>query len=322
MRHWLAHLGIVIAFAASCGGQTQAPELWHLPSAIDHEDLLDGLGGSSGRPQGNFTFEKEDMNGSSPKIVVRDSQHVKWTVKMGPEAQPETVASRFVWAAGFFAREDYWLDRIQVQDMPAHLKRGGNLVHDGVIENVRLEHIPDGEKKMGGWKWHANSFKGTRELHALAVLMAVINNWDLKDSNNSVYRDKAGREYYAVSDLGASFGGNGEGLTDARSKGNVKTYETSKFITKATARYVDFATPALPNPLDNLRLPQDAHERLAMRSVTKHIPRADAKWIGSLLGQLSHQQICDAFRAGGYSPTEAEAYAAIVEERIRRLREL
>jgi len=56
--------------------------------------------------------------------------------------------------------------------------------------------------------------------------------------------------------------------------------------------------------------------------IGRHIPRADAKWIGSELAKLSPQQIRDAFRAGGYSPEEVEGFARVVESRIAELNQL
>ncbi len=53
-----------------------------------------------------------------------------------------------------------------------------------------------------------------------------------------------------------------------------------------------------------------------------HIPRADVRWIASLLEQLSPKQIRDAFRAAGYSPTEVEAFATALEARIASLARL
>ena len=61
-----------------------------------------------------------------------------------------------------------------------------------------------------------NSFVGTRELDGLRVLMALMNNWDLKTSNNAIY--EAGAELYLVSDLGGTFGRTGSNFT--LSKGN------------------------------------------------------------------------------------------------------
>jgi hypothetical protein len=59
-----------------------------------------------------------------------------------------------------------------------------------------------------------------------------------------------------------------------------------------------------------------------MRWIGKHIPRADAKWIGSLLGQLTQDQIRDAFRAAGYSAFEVTAYTDAVLSRIHELNSL
>jgi hypothetical protein len=50
-----------------------------------------------------------------------------------------------------------------------------------------------------------------------------------------------------------------------------------------------------------------------------HIPRADARWIGQLLAQLSKEQIRQAFRSAGYSPQEVEGFANVVEQRINEM---
>ena len=52
------------------------------------------------------------------------------------------------------------------------------------------------------------------------------------------------------------------------------------------------------------------------------MPRADAKWIGTLLAQLSKRQIQDAFRAGGYPPDQAAAFTEAVQARIAELNRL
>jgi hypothetical protein len=53
-----------------------------------------------------------------------------------------------------------------------------------------------------------------------------------------------------------------------------------------------------------------------------NIPRRDARWIGSLLGQLTHQQLVEAFRAGRFTPQETNEYVSILEERIAQLKAL
>src|SRR5258706_8229152 len=81
--------------------------LWRNPANLAARDLYYGPGGRQHAPGGKFTFVKEDLEGSNPKYVVKDEDGVKWKVKLGDEAQPETVATRFVWAMGYFADEDY-----------------------------------------------------------------------------------------------------------------------------------------------------------------------------------------------------------------------
>ena len=59
-----------------------------------------------------------------------------------------------------------------------------------------------------------------------------------------------------------------------------------------------------------------------MEKVTKHIPRADAKWLGQELSRLSPQQIRDCFRSAGYTPEQVEEYTEAVTERIAALNAL
>src|SRR5580698_4012444 len=76
---------------------------WQDPADIASRDLFYGPGGKQNEPpQGKFTFLKEDLDGTNPKFDVRDENGVKWKVKLGIEARPETAASRLTWAAGYF----------------------------------------------------------------------------------------------------------------------------------------------------------------------------------------------------------------------------
>ena len=87
------------------------------------------------------------MSGTNPKFDVVDQDGVKWRVKLGPEARPETVASRLVWGVGYFANEDYFMPVLHVQKMQ-HLRRGRNLVSaDGTVHDVRLKRHSEGRKE-------------------------------------------------------------------------------------------------------------------------------------------------------------------------------
>jgi len=46
--------------------------LWKDPVDIASRDLFNGPGGADHVPHGPFRFEKEDMDGTNPKFVVKD----------------------------------------------------------------------------------------------------------------------------------------------------------------------------------------------------------------------------------------------------------
>jgi hypothetical protein len=298
-----------------------APVLWRDPTDIVTRDLFYGPGGKEHEPRGEFTFVKEDLDGTNPKFVIKDADGVHWKVKLGLEARPETVASRIVWAAGFFVNEDYFLPEIQIKGMPERLHRGRELVTaNGSMKNVRLKRESKDEKKAGEWKWKDNPFKDTRELNGLKVMMALVNNWDLKDENNAVYKEGSDR-IYMVSDLGASFGTAGRSWPKDKAKGNLEGYQQSKFIRRESEGAVDFRVPARP-AFEYLVNPKEYIRRVSLESIGHKVPRADAKWMGQLLARLSANQILDAFRSAGYTPGEAAAFAAVLQSRITMLTDL
>ena len=296
--------------------------MWSDPGNVASRNLYYGPGGKEHSPAGRFTFEKEDLDGSNPKFVVRDDQNVKWKVKLGAEARPETVAARLVWAVGYPANEDYFVPELHVREMPAHLKRGQNLVlPGGVVRDVRLKRYLKGEEKVGTWKWRDDPFVDTREYNGLRVMMALVNNWDLKDVNNSIYREKGGRNVYMVSDLGASFGTDHPTWPHAKAKGNLNSYQHSSFIDGADEQFVSFRDPGRPS-FKYWILPVQCVSRWRLHWIGRDIPRADARWIGGLLARLTPKQIEDAFRAAGYSPEEVAGFSKIVEQRIAELKAL
>lgn len=304
--------------------ELQHPTLWREPQSISSLDLYWGQGGKDHQPAPPFTFEQEDLHGTNPKFDARDANQVKWRVKLGAEARPEVVASRLLWAAGYFVNDDYVLESADIANL--HLHRGARLAKGGHIRNARFARKPEDEKKIGIWRWRNNPLAGTREFDGLRVMMALLNNWDVKDENNAVYRDKeSGQDLLLVSDVGATFGTNGISWTLNGSKGSLNAYRKSKFILRTNATTVDFATPKPPTAvlIKSLGFAAPRYfQRRRLDWVGRRIPREHARWIGSILAQLSHQQIVDAFRAGHFPPEESEQFAQIVEARIRALQQL
>ncbi len=299
------------------------PILWTDPGDIRSRNLLWGPGGEERQPKLPVEFVEEDKAGTSPKFDVNDSEGKKWKAKLGLEAKPETAATRLLWAVGYSANENYFFPELEVKNMPTSLRRGQNLAgQGGQVPNVRLQRHPHGYKRKGNWNWRHNPFYGTREFNGLRVMMALIANWDLKDDNNAVLENEkdSGRKVYEVSDVGTAFGTAGKSFTDKVSKGNLEAYRKTKLIAHVHEDQVDLNFPKAPpaTEIAEFQWVFYAHER-SIRWVGQRIPRADAKWIGSLLSQLTPEQIQDAFKAAGYSPEQVTAYTEAVTSRIQEL---
>jgi len=172
---------------------------------------------------------------------------------------------------------------------------------------VRFEARPESWKRAGEWQWKKNPFVGTPQLQGLKILMALINNWDLKDSNNVILkvRGAKGDELrYAISDLGATFG---HASTTplfwrfTRDRNNPASYAKSDFFKKVKG--------------DRVVL----HFGGKNRGLMNNISVQDAQWIASLLSQLSDAQIRDAFRAANYTPAQINLLAGEGRERTDEL---
>jgi len=305
--------------AAAVANPAGVSPLWRDRGKIGSLNLFYGSGGKEHQPLGKFTFVEEDKQGTAAKFVVVDEQGVKWKVKMGEETKSETAAARLLWSVGYFTDEDYYVAELHVDKMQK-LHRGNQFVlAGGLIRGVRMERNVKGQKKSGTWSWYKNPMAGTKELNGLKVMMALMNNWDLKEVNNAIYVEGGEETHYAISDLGATFGKTGNFFT--RSKSDLADYRNTKFIQKAKSERVDFHLNSRPFVLTVFDVP-NYRTRTKMQSIVKDIPRAHAKWVGQLLGQLSAEQIRDCFRAAGYSTAEVDGFTKVVQGRIADLNKL
>ena len=291
--------------------------IWHDRGDIAALDLVGGPGGKDHGPGHDLRFIAESPGGTSPKFEVEDERGIRWKVKLGEEAKSETAATRLLWAAGYVVDEDYYRPEIRVLGLTS-LARGQEFVSpDGIVTGARLER-QDGRETSTTWSWYENPFIGRREFNGLRMMMALINNWDLKDANNRVF-DTAGGGEYGITDLGATFGRTGNSIT--RSKGVPKDYAGTRFIDEVTPTHVDFVMQSRPFFPLVFHLPS-YRSRTRMESIVKQIPIADARWIGIRLGRLSPDQIRDCFRAAGFSPADVEVYEDVVTRRIVALKNL
>ena len=132
--------------------------------------------------------------------------------------------------------------------------------------------------------------------------MVMVNNWDLKTQQNKLYEltgDGAGRlRRYAVRDLGASLGGTR--WLFPGSKNNVEDFEQERFIESVHDGEVRF------------------HYRGGWRerSLKRGVSTANVRWIAERLARLSPAQWSDAFRAAGYSESDAQRYVQRLRQKV------
>ncbi|HWW77148.1 MAG TPA: hypothetical protein VNZ44_17225 [Pyrinomonadaceae bacterium] len=285
--------------------QQGTPVFWQEPADIASRNLLLGPGGDGMKPDfSRVTFvEAPAEGGYSVKWRVRDGAGKTWVAKLGNEAQPETAATRLVWAAGYPTEVTYLAPCVKIENAPTppdnkSIKR----CEGNGFANVRFEARPDDQKRLDNWSWDKNPFAGTKEFAGLVVMMALVNNWDLKDANNRIINAPGGELRYVVSDLGATFGKTGNFITHSRNE--PEKYIKTKFVEKVEGGRVKFDYNGKKGSLfDNITVEQ-------------------AKWIGDLLSQLSEEQVKDAFRAANYSPEDVEGLAQEVLARINSLHSL
>jgi hypothetical protein len=289
---------------------TGRPVLWKAPDDLPSRDLFLGPGGSAMKPDtSRLTFIKADEGGYSVKFRVRDAQGREWVAKLGNEAQSETAAVRLLWAVGYQTEINYLVPCVHIPNAPKPRKKVQRCEGDG-FANVRFEARPENVERAGQWKWKRNPFVGRKELQGLIVMMGLMNNWDIKDSNNVVLFVPAGsssrvdQSLYAISDLGATFGRTGNipfFWRFTRSRNNPEDYAHSRFVDKVKGNRVAFRYGG------------------KNRGLFKNISIEDAKWIGRLLSRLSDRQIGDAFRAANYDETEVRLLTQAVRRRINEL---
>ena len=241
-----------------------------------------------------ITFIKEEKGGYSKKYRVRDGAGREWVVKIGKEAQSETSAVRLLYGVGYLTEVNYLVPRVTIPGK-------------GTFTNVRFEARPKQWDRAGEWKWNSNPFVRTPEYQGLKIMMALINNWDLKDTNNVIVQvptDHGNELRYIISDLGATFG---HASTTpifwriTRSRNNPKNYAKSDFLEKVKGNRVVL------------------HFGGKNRGLMKDITVDNAVWMGSWLAQLSEDQVRDAFRAANYTPAQVDLLTRTVRARTQEL---
>jgi len=264
------------------------------PVRTSDRNLLLGPGGNALRPNlRRVTFIEKETGGNNLKYRIKDASGRIWIAKIADESQSEVAAVRLLWAIGY---------RTEINYLAPILRVPGK----GTYRNASLEARPSNVDRQGRWSWTENPFVGKRELQGLKIMMALINNWDLKEGNNVILQSNRERQY-VISDLGSSFG---------------KLAKSSKPILNRFGRSVnvpaDYARSEFIKGLNSDGTVDFAYKGKAA-GLLDDISLADARWVAGLLSQITDRQLRDAFRAANYTPTETRLMVRTVRARTRAL---
>ena len=278
-------------------------ELWRDPGDITRRDLFHGAGGAANAPSSRtFAFVAEDTSGYSPGFDVRDEHGVEWSVKTGPEAQTEVVASRILWAVGFHQPPTYYL---------AEWSMSGAI--SGPQQAGRFRPELKSQRVIADWPWHENPFVGRREFGGLIVANLILNSWDWKTSNNKIYElddpvDGASR-WFVVRDLGASFGK----FTYPKV---LRWFRLRGFGQGTRNEIADFEEQGFIKRVDRERGKVDFEYRGIYRDVISSVTPADVRWACERLDRITDAQWRDVFRSAGYDGDESARFVAKIKEKI------
>jgi hypothetical protein len=283
------------------------PALWRDMGDISQLDLHWGIGSEDEQPKPPFQFDKEDVSGTNPKIKIIDANGVKWNMKFDEEVHAEVVSSRIAWAMGYMVEESYFVPSGTVNGVTGLGRAKKFIGSGGSFTDAMFEKRPDNiARRATPWAWDENPFVGTKELAGLGVVCFLLSNWDAKESNNNVLAmfdedGKTVKEWFLVADWGGTFGKTGGFLS--HSKWDAADYGKQAFIDGVRDGRIKF------------------HYSGKMGSSLKDMPVENAKWITQRLVKLSDAQWRDAFKAGGATQTDTDAFISVLRRRLGELRQ-
>lgn len=269
-------------------------EFWQEPDDLAGRDLFWGPWGEKHAPKadGRFDFLSRKSTGFSRGFEVEDERGVKWSAKVGDEAQSEVVASRLMWAMGYHQPPVYYVE---------HWTLSGQTGWAGPQDAARFRSKVKELEERGDWDWHNAPFTGTQPWRGALVMMLLLNNCDLKPSQNNLFELKEPRDgvsrWYVVRDLGLSLGETG---TMYPKRNDIAKFEKEPFIVKQEGQRLHFGYSG------------------RWQELFKDLTPADIRWTCERLNRLSPRQWEDAFRAGGYTPELAARFIRRFHEKIEQ----
>jgi hypothetical protein len=294
-------VGVALASAIS------AATLWKDPGPVTSLDLRHGVGGAEMVPQPPFLFQEEVPGGTSPKIRVTDANKRVWTVKFGPEAKAEVLASRLAWAAGYFAEPMYFVKEATLENV-AKLTRAEPFVdrsNQNRIRDARFELFDPLLYKFqprSSWTFETKGLGDANQLAGLRLLMMLVSNWDIKPENTAIVTMN-GEPYYAFTDWGATMGRWGD--ITGRSKWDCSGYakQSEKFVDEVDGGYVHFN-----------------YEGKKTSQTARNIKVENVRWFVDRMGALTDDQLRAAAEAAGATPDESVCFVNGIRSRLNQLK--
>jgi hypothetical protein len=312
---------LLVAMAAAAQSQSGADRalvrpaqdavLWRPPGHIAMENWTCGSAGCDHVPTPPFHFVKEDLEGTFPKLTVKDAKGRTWSVKFGGKVIPESFSSRFVTAMGYLVEPSYYVASAKLDRVEA-LHRARHFVNrNGTLQPARFQLRDPKEMdfvKDSAWSLADNPFRGTREFAGLRVLMMLLSNWDAKDSregaeeaNTAVFRVPGAPPELAYSffDWGTTLGRWGGLMRRTRSDCSGFADDTPDFIIGVRGHIVEFGYSG-------------KHED----DVKEGITVADLRWLAPYLGRITDEEIRAGFVSSGATPRQTTCWAESLRNRI------
>lgn len=284
--------------------------LWHDPGAVETLDFRYGIGGEEMQPKPPFTFEDEDLSGTTAKVKLRDANQRHWVVKFGNEASSDTFCTRLAWALGYYVEPTYFVPEGLIAGVHGLTRARSDVDSGGHFQSGRFQLRSREPQflKTADWSWTDNPFLGTPELGGLKILNMLVSNWDDKDardesrgSNTAIYQ--LGKLlYFFIDDWGGAMGRWGKFFT--RDKWNA-----SSFLTQSD-RFVKRGSGGLEWGYVG------QHSSL----MTKDVTPGDARWLLQYLGRITDGQLRAGLISSGAGESETEKYVQGLRLRIQALR--
>ena len=291
--------------------------IWCDPVVEGRLDLRYGPGGHDGAPVPPFTFVTEHLTGSQPCVAARDGRGRLWRVKWGHEARPESFATRFAWACGYFAEVTHFVAEGTIEGATGLTRARDHIGQDCRFREARFK-LEDPEVRMlfdeHSWSWDDNPFVGSAELTGLKLVVMLLANWDAKDrrdvargSNTAIFEHRIGphrREArYLITDWGAAMGKWGASVV-SRSRWDPDGFEaqTAQFVRGVNDGVVSFGYQGQRTP-----------------DVAGSLPVEHVRWFYRYGARLTEAQLREGLRASGATEEEAARFARALLERIAQL---